>query len=166
MDPKDRIEACTINPAVVVGRSLTKDMGKSNDIIKRMVDGSLPFNAQINIGIVDIEDVSEMHLRAATYPKVDGKRFLLSERSLWLNDIAKILLKNGFKKAVVRVAPNFLVKLFSLVDAQVRMVVASLGKDKIFDCKLSKEVLKWKPTDVENAIVETARQYQELGKIK
>ena len=166
LDPKDRIEACTINPAVVVGRSLTKDMGKSNDIIKRMVDGSLPFNAQINIGIVDIEDVSEMHLRAATYPKVDGKRFLLSERSVWLNDIAKILLKNGFKKAVVRVSPNFLVKLFSLVDAQVRMVVASLGKDKIFDCKLSKEVLKWKPTDVENAIVETARQYQELGKIK
>ena len=107
-----------------------------------------------------------MHLRAATYPKVDGKRFLLSERSVWLNDIAKILLKNGFKKAVVRVAPNFLVKLFSLVDAQVRMVVASLGKDKTFDCKLSKEVLKWKPTDVENAIVETARQYQELGKIK
>ena len=79
LDPKDRIEACTINPAVVVGRSLTKDMGKSNDIIKRMVDGSLPFNAQINIGIVDIEDVSEMHLRAATYPKVDGKRFLLSD---------------------------------------------------------------------------------------
>ena len=37
------------------------------------------------------------------------------------------------------------------------------GKDKIFDCKLSKEVLKWKPTDVENAIVEI-RQYQELGK--
>ena len=51
LDPKDRIEACTINPAVVVGRSLTKDMGKSNDIIKRMVDGSLPFNAQINIGL-------------------------------------------------------------------------------------------------------------------
>ena len=58
-----------------------------------------------------------MHLRAATYPK-DGKRFLLSERSLWLNDIAKILLKNGFKKAVVQVAPNFLVKLFSLVDVK------------------------------------------------
>ena len=41
-----------------------------------------------------------------------------------------------------------------------------IDSNKDLPIKLSKEVLNWKPTDVENAIVETARQYQELGKIK
>ena len=157
-----KIEACAINPAIVVGRSLSDDMGKSNIVVKRMLDRSLPFNAKINVGIVDVDDVAEIHFRAATYPNVDGKRFLLSERSVWLSDISDILMKNGFTKALNRVAPNFLIKFFAFFDPQVKMLVSSLGKYKTFDCSVTKETLKWEPTNIERSVVEAAKQYQEL----
>ncbi|GIS26933.1 MAG: hypothetical protein CM15mP127_13060 [Gammaproteobacteria bacterium] len=40
---KTDMQAVAINPSLVVGESLSNDVGTSNLVVKRMIDGSLPF---------------------------------------------------------------------------------------------------------------------------
>jgi dihydroflavonol-4-reductase len=40
---------------------------------------------------VDIKDVAQAHIIALEKPGLSGKRILISQESLWLSEIAKIL---------------------------------------------------------------------------
>ena len=42
LDESKNIEVCGINPVIVVGPSLSKDVGVSNTVIKKLLDGSSP----------------------------------------------------------------------------------------------------------------------------
>ena len=46
LDEDQKIEVCTINPTVVIGPSLSHDVGGSNLAISKLLDGSMPFSAQ------------------------------------------------------------------------------------------------------------------------
>ena len=40
-----------------------------------MIDGSLPFVPQLNLGIVDVVDVAKLHLKAMITKEAKNKRF-------------------------------------------------------------------------------------------
>ena len=61
---KTDMEAVAINPSMVFGSSLSDDIGASNLVIKRLIDGSLPVTLNICINIVHIKDVADMHFEA------------------------------------------------------------------------------------------------------
>ena len=48
-EEKTDMEAVAINPSMVFGKSLSNDYGTSNLVIKRLIDGSLPFTLNICI---------------------------------------------------------------------------------------------------------------------
>ena len=104
-----RIEAVAINPTLVVGPSLSDDMGTSNMFIQKMLDGSYSVVPKIHLGFVTVEDTARAHIEAMLHPEASGKRFILSEKNMWLLEMNKILIANGFKKAPIKQAPNFLI---------------------------------------------------------
>ena len=84
-------ELAVINPALVIGPSLSGDIGESNKAIELVATGKMPVGVPIQFGYVDVRDVAAAHILAMQNPNSNGKRFALSEKDLWYKDVAKIL---------------------------------------------------------------------------
>ena len=166
LDESQRIEVCTINPTVVIGPSLSSDMGGSNLAIRKLLDGSMPFLAKFGIDLVDVQDVADIHIKAMLNKDASGKRFLLSSQTVWYSEISKILRSNGFKKAPKYIAPNLLIKLFSLFDKEVRLILDRLGIKYKLNTNNANQILNWNSRSIEKAIINTAKQLYELKIIK
>ena len=160
-----KIEVCTINPSFVFGPSLTYDMGASNLLIRALLVGKLPALAKIQFNVVNVHDVAKAHVLALKSDSAAGQRFIVSEKALWLSDIAKILKNNGFKKVPTIVAPNFLLGFLSFFLKDIALFKDRLGKSQITKSDNAKKLLEWKPGLVENAIIDTAKKYKETRKI-
>ncbi len=160
-----KIELCTINPSFVFGPSLTYDMGASNLLIRALLVGKLPALAKIQFNVVNVLDVAKAHVLAIKSDSAAGQRFIVSEKALWLSDIAKILKNNGFKKVPTIVAPNFLLGFLSFFLKDIALFKDRLGKSQITKSDNAKKLLEWKPGFVEDAIIDTAKKYKETRKI-
>ena len=160
-----KIEVCTINPSFVFGPSLTHDMGASNLLIRALLVGKLPALAKIQFNVVNVLDVAKAHVLALKSDSAAGQRFIISEKALWLSDIAEILKNNGFKKVPTIVAPNFLLGFLSFFLKDIALFKDRLGKSQITKSDNAKKLLEWKPGFVEDAIVDTAKKYKETRKI-
>lgn len=166
LDKSKNIEVCSVNPVIVVGPSLSKDVGVSNTVVKKLLDGSTPMVPRFGVHLVDVKDVADMHIEAMINPKAAGKRFLLSSESLWFKDISNILRSYNFDKAPKLTAPNLLVKILAIFDKELKIVLFYLGFKNELNSNNAKKILKWKPRKVNQAIIDTAKQLYEFGILK
>ena len=154
-----------MHPALVVGPSLSSDIGESNTVVKRMLDGSTPGTPKLHMGFVDVRDVAAMHVAAMTAEGAAGQRFILSESSLWLAEMATILRNAGFNKAPKRNIPNFVLKIIALRDKDLAGTIPLLGRVGTYDISKTKDILGWQPTKAADAIVDTAEHLKAKGLI-
>ena len=106
-----KIEACSINPVLVLGPSVSGVISMSNkQVLCRIL--SLPFIPNISVPIVGVKDVANAHLMAMENKNSNGKRFLISEKTVDLIHIAKMLKSNNVNVSTL-VVPDFIVRLFS-----------------------------------------------------
>ena len=84
-DAQDRWTLVAVNPSLVVGPAINPHTScESIDLILQYLDGTLKFGApNMGIGVVDIRDVAEAHLRAAFHPNAHG-RYVTSALPTWL----------------------------------------------------------------------------------
>lgn len=165
IEENKKIEVCTINPSFVFGPSLSYDMGASNLLIRSLLVGKLPALARIQFNVVNVVDVAKAHVLALKSNHAAGQRFIISEKALWLSDIANILKNNGFKKVPSIVVPNFLIGLLSFFLKDIALFKNRLGKSQITKADNAKKLLGWKPNNVEEAIVDTAKKYKATREI-
>lgn len=165
IDETKKIEVCTINPSFVFGPSLTYDMGASNLLIRALLVGKLPALAKIQFNVVNVLDVAKAHILAMKSDNAPGQRFIVSEKALWLSDIAEILKNNGFKKVPTVVVPNFLLGFLSFFLKDIALFKDRLGKSQITKSDNAKKLLQWNPGFVKDAIIDTAKKYKETRKI-
>ena len=84
-------ELAVINPALVIGPSLSGDLGESNKAIAMVTTGKMPVAVPLQFGYVDVRDVAAAHLLAMQNSNSNGERFALAEKDLWYKDVAKVL---------------------------------------------------------------------------
>lgn len=129
-------DLATINPSAILGPLLDDDPGTSAQIVKRMLDGSMPALPRISFAIVDVRDVAEAHLLAMTAPEAGGHRFPMGERTMYMSEVAPIVREVAPERAakVPKIGlPDFAVRLFALFDKDVRALVGELGVVKVLD---------------------------------
>ena len=163
---KEKIEAVAINPTLVIGASLSDDVGTSNIFLQKMLDGSYPVVPKVHFGYVTVKDTAKAHVAAMTHPHASGKRFILAERCMWLYEVNKILRKHGYKKAPIRQAPNLLMKFLALFNNEASAIAGFVGKTKFTNSENAKNILKFSFENVEVGILEIAQQLESLGVIK
>ena len=146
-----------INPTAVIGPSLSKDIGVSNSLILRLLNGSMPALAKIHIGYVDVRDVAKAHILAMTNSASDGERFIVSEKEMWLHESAQVLNNAGFK-APSRVMPNWFLKIMAMFNGDMVTISKMAGKSRDCHSTKAKDVLGWNPIPAEDSILETAKQ--------
>ena len=157
MVEKSDISACAINPVLVLGPSLSGVLSMSNRLtIKKLFN--LPFVPDMAISVVGVMDVADAHVRAMESTKSNGKRFLLSEKTIKLVELSQILKKAGFSKAPDIVIPNFIFKFLALFIPSLRSIAKRLGTFETLHTKNAKELLKWFPNSADMEIINSAKQ--------
>ena len=159
---EEKIEAVAINPTLVIGASLSDDVGTSNIFLQKMLDGSYPVVPKVHFGYVTVKDTAKAHVAAMTHPHASGKRFILAERCMWLCEVNKILRKHGYKKAPIRQAPNLLMKFLALFNNEASAIAGFVGKTKFTNSENAKNILKFSFENVEVGILEIAQQLESL----
>lgn len=147
-----------INPAGVIGPTLSDDIGTANEIVRQIIAGEVPGCPRVHLGFVDVRDVAAAHILAMTNPAADGERFIISEREFWFKELCEILRRAGYDKVSVRELPNWLVKLIGLFMPESRQIALMVGHARYTPADKARKVLGWKPRAAADSLLETAAQ--------
>ena len=162
------IEWVVVNPGLVLGPVFDKDASASVDVVKKLLDKSVPGLPRLGFPIVDVRDLADLHMRAMLDPKAAGQRFIGAGPFLWMADIATTL-KNelGAQGKVVptRKLPDFAVRLVGMFDPVVKAQLHELGKMRILSCDKAHQVLGWKQRPLKETIVDTANSLFAVGAV-
>ncbi|WP_395711758.1 SDR family oxidoreductase [Reyranella sp.] len=161
------LELAVVNPVAVFGPVLGPDYAASIVLVQRLLAGTVPGCPRIQLGLVDVRDVADLHLRAMTDPAARGERFLAAAGNfLSVREIARVL-KRRLGARARRVPtwqlPDWLVRLAGLADPTVRQVLPELGKAKNGTSAKARRLLGWAPRSNEDAVVATAESLLALG---
>ena len=151
-----KIEACSINPVLVLGPSVSGVISMSNkQVLSRIL--RLPFIPNISVPIVGVKDVANAHLMAMENKNSNGKRFLISEKTVNLIHIAKILKSNNVNVSTI-VVPDFIVRLFSFFVPSLRAITKRLNKKEHLEPKNAQSILGFYPKSVDLEIAKSVQQ--------
>ena len=160
-------ELAVINPALVIGPSLSGDLGESNKAIAMVTTGKMPVAVPLQFGYVDVRDVAAAHLLAMQNSNSNGERFALAEKDLWYKDVAKVLRDNGFDKAPTFNVPVWLAKILANFSKELKVTLPYLGRVRsVKNTTKAKDILGWNPRPAEESIIDIAEQIKEMGLIK
>jgi dihydroflavonol-4-reductase len=162
------LELVTINPSTVIGPVLGTDFSLSIEVIRKLLDGSVPGVPRFGFDLVDVRDITRLHILAMMTPSVSGHRFIGAGEFLWGEEIASIL-KQGLgeraRKVPSIVVPDFLVRVFALFDPAVRSQLFNLGKEKRVSSDKAHKMLGWTGRPASESILDTAQSLEANGLI-
>src|SRR3954449_710091 len=161
------LELAVVNPVAVLGPLLAPDPSTSIELIKRLVDGSMPGTPKVAYALVDVRDVADLHVRAMAAPEAAGERFIaMGEDFRWISEIGEWLreaLPQRAKKIPRRQLPNVLVRVASRFDGSLRQLTPELGVRKRATNEKARRVLGWEPRGDREAAIATAESLLALG---
>jgi dihydroflavonol-4-reductase len=164
------LELSVVNPVGVFGPVLGPDYSTSIQIVQRLMDGAMPGCPRLSFGIVDVRDVADLHLRAMTNPAAKSERFLaVAGDFMTIQEIAHVLrarMGDAARRVPTRVLPDWLVRLVSLFDASVGLIVPELGNFKNATNEKARRLLGWTPRSNEDSIIATAQSLVRLGLLR
>ena len=159
------INVCAVNPVLVIGPSMSGILSMSNRLTVKKLFG-LPLVPDVSISVVGVQDVAKAHVMAMENDAANGKRFLLSEKTIKLKDLSYILKSAGFTKAPTFVIPNFLLKFIALFIPSLRIIAKRLGREEKLYTKNANDILGWFPESVDAEIINSAKQLYNMGILK
>jgi nucleoside-diphosphate-sugar epimerase len=164
-------ELAVINPVAVLGPLLGPDASTSIELVKRLVDGSMPGTPKVAYGLVDVRDVADLHVRAMTAPEAAGERFIaLGEDFRWISEMGawlrEALPPERAKKIPKRELPNLLVRVASRFDGALRQLTPELGVRKRATNEKARRVLGWTPRGDREAVIASAESLIALGVVE
>ncbi len=163
-------ELAVVNPVGIFGPALGPDVSTSLGWILTLLKGAIPGAPRFYFGVVDVRDVAELHLLAMTSPAAAGQRFIAAAGEVTsLHELARML-RSGLGDEASRVPAE------ELSDADVRRLAVSsptmagmvpqLGIRRRFSASKAMRTLGWRPRDVREAVLASARSLVALGLVE
>lgn len=161
-----RLHYASVNPGLVLGPALDRDIGTSADIVRSFLRGKYPGSPRVSIPCVDVRDVARMHRLALEADVPSGGRYLGAADTLWMKDIAAALrdeLGASARKVPKGELPDWIMKLVALVDGTAKQAVPDLGRWLPVDTRQTRRTLGFEFIPARAAAVATARSLLDLG---
>ena len=155
----------SVNPGLVLGPALDRDIGTSAEVIQMFLRGRYPGAPRISMPCVDVRDVARMHRLVLESSAPSGGRYLGVADCLWMIDVARAMRQRlgvAARKAPTRVLPDWAVKLVGVFDPAARMVIPELGKQLRVDNSLTRRTLGMEFIPAPDAIAAMAQSLIEL----
>ncbi|XP_067138921.1 uncharacterized protein [Centruroides vittatus] len=164
-----RFELATVNPALVIGPIISGTVSTSTEVIKRLMDGSMPMLPRLNFSLCDVRDVAKAHLKAMIVPEAAGNRHIVASDHLWMRDMANILTEE-FSQYNYHIsawnAPYITLWFFSCIDKSTSLILKRIGKKYMYDNKRTKEVLGVQLIDIKKSLIDTIYSMIDNGVLK
>ena len=160
------MDLVTVCPGAVIGPVLGRDFSSSLDIVRRLIDGSLPGLPRFGWPLVDVRDVADLHVRASRAPSAAGQRFIGAGGFHWMEDVARVLRERAPEvagKVPKRRLPNWVVRLSSTFDPVLRGRLFELDKERPVSADKARRELGWAPRPIDETIACTARSLMAEG---
>jgi len=162
------LELVTIHPGLVLGPVCSPDFSASVEVIKKLMDGSVPGLPRLGWPLVDVRDVADLHIRAMLADNAAGERFIGTSEFWWMSQIASVLKKRlggKARKVPTLRLPDFAVRLFARFDPVVRGQLFELGKERHASHEKATRMLGWEPRGNEETVIDTAQSLMAEGVI-
>ena len=161
------MELSVINPMAIFGPSLGPSLSSGYDLLKNMLTGQMKALPQLALGIVDVRDLADLHIRAMLSPSASGERFLaLGGGTISLPRIA-LLIKHEMPEIShnisMKVLPNILVHLAALFNPEARAISPMLNVDRNASNEKARTTLGWQPRSNEEAILAAVESLVKFG---
>lgn len=164
------LELSVINPMGIFGPSLSADLSSGFGLLQKVLDGSMKAIPDIRLGIVDVRDAADLHIRAMESDVAKGQRFLaLSGGTMSLLEIVELLkakLPQAAVKASLKPMPTWMVRLAALFSKQAKAILPLVGIYRNASNEKAKKLLGWNPRSNEEAILATVESMIKWGAIK
>lgn len=151
----EKFELAVINPGFIIGPNLNSAHFSSGDVIKNFMLGGFPMVPQMSMPMIDVRDCAVAHMNALTVQKAAGQRFILSENTYPMNDLASVLHESyahlGYPVPNKQM-PYALIWIASLFDAEAKIAKNYWGRVSTFDNTTTKTVLGVKFTPMKKSV--------------
>jgi dihydroflavonol-4-reductase len=141
---KPAMHYSSVNPGLVLGPALDRDIGTSAEIIQMFLKGKYPGAPRMSVPVVDVRDVARMQRLAIETDAPSGGRYLGVADCQWLIEISRAIrerLGPAARKAPSRELPDWAVKLVAIFDPTARQAVPELGRELRVDNSLTRRML-------------------------
>jgi len=149
------MELAVINPGAVLGPLLGSTFSSSGQIVKRLLDGSVPACPAIGFSFVDVRDVADAHYEAMLKPVAAGRRYALVGHYAWMIDVSRILHGAGYKSPTMKL-PNFMVHILAKFDKSMRLLKSGLGVRRQISNERMRTELGIEPRSLDDMILSMA----------
>ena len=162
---------CSVNPVAVFGPVQNDDLSTSIEVVKQMIDGSIPALPNMGISVTDVRDVAKTHALALEAPddQVRGERFPTATKFMWMEEMAEVLRSRAPElsgKVAKRKMPDWVVKLLALIVPAMKQIKGELGNVRDVSGKHTEEVLGFDFITPEQTLEDTVRSLVEKGIVK
>lgn len=149
----------TILPGAVFGPILSAENVGTAQVIGRLLQGRMPGTPRIGLEVVDIRDLVDVHIRAMTSNQAAGERFIAVSEFMWMADMAKTLrskLGESASKVPVRTVPDFVIRILSRFDPNLRAIMPGLGRKNRHTSAKAQRLLGWHPRPAAETVLDCA----------
>jgi dihydroflavonol-4-reductase len=127
-----RIPLATVNPSLILGRSLVPWGRFSLGLLGDVAQGKMPLILDMTVRGVDVRDCARMHLAVMRDPGFNGQRHLRMSLPTRPAELARSISRNyadqGFAP-VVRLMPSWLARMLAPLSADLASVHSHIGND-------------------------------------
>ena len=120
------------------------------------VEWKQPVASDAAFTMVDVRDVAKIHVQALTHPDAANHRFILSSTTRQsFASVARIMKHTQDRGPSTLVAPDFMIKIMSILDREAKGLFGFLGSSVHADNFKAIEMFDWDPILFEKSILES-----------
>ena len=161
------LELTVVNPVAVFGPTLGRDLSSSLALLLLFLNGEISAVPHAATNAVDVRDVADLHVAAMTHPDAAGERFLaVAGDPVTFPELARLLrerLGDAARHVPTRTVPNWLVRLGSRFNPDLRAIVPQLGRRPVTSHAKAERMLDWHPRSNEESIIAAAESLVRHG---
>ena len=158
------LELTTIHPGAIIGPALDEHASISIGLVTGLLAGKVPAMPSNGFSIIDVRDVSALHVAALENPATIGERYLATSDYTPFPKVADIV-RAAYPdwSITTKTVPDWLIKLIARFGGPARQIINDIGNEKIFDGSKGEALLGRKFISGPDAIRATAESAIRLG---
>jgi nucleoside-diphosphate-sugar epimerase len=157
-----------INPGLVLGPALDRDLSASHELLRLMSAGKYPAAPAVGYPVVDVRDVAAAHVRALRAAGAGGERIIAAEGYLTLMNLARLMAREcphlKWRMPWFKMHDS-MVRMMSRFDRRLWPVVPDLGVVRATRNDKAKRLLGMTFRSAEEAAVSAIRSLRQVGTI-
>jgi nucleoside-diphosphate-sugar epimerase len=160
------IELTTIHPGAIIGPPVDDDASISVQMVTGLLDSSVPAMPSNGFSIIDVRDVSAMHVAALQHSESIGQRYLATAEYMRFPEVAAVLREAYPERNVTtKHVPDWIIKLLARFGGPTRQIINDIGNEKVFDGRKGEALMGRKYIPAKQSILDTAAACFKLGLI-